>query len=340
MNQNKLTFDTENLGVDWVGFNIEGSIDLEPIANYLFELLGFNSTITKKINGKWKSESLNYDKLNKFQVSFRQYDYNPEFKSYWVGTKVYFSGNNAAHFYKSIKIQPLNLDIFDFQRTSLARFDINYLTELKTTNQTESIKTFMTKSCQKTYAKSKRRKAAWNINRKGLLLTIGSRSSSNYYRVYQSNNGLKFELEIKNKGIRSFQDLLFSYRIEEFEDRLAKYFYYQSFELLNLDTNYTNWLIHRFRTLYPKQRHSCLMTSYLKKYSQRDFKDQEKIFNLFRILSFLKNKKSFVETSDYKILAGQVYYSFTFPLIEFIRYIGMNSKSHSQSTKVLNILTT
>jgi hypothetical protein len=82
------------------------------------------------------------------------------------------------------------------------------------------------------------------------------------------------------------------------------------------------------------------MTSYLKKYSQRDFKDQEKIFNLFRILSFLKNKKSFVETSDYKILAGQVYYSFTFPLIEFIRYIGMNPKSHSQRTKVLNILTT
>lgn len=50
MNQNKLTFDIENLVVDWVGFNIEGSIDLEPIVNYLFELLRFNSTITKKIN--------------------------------------------------------------------------------------------------------------------------------------------------------------------------------------------------------------------------------------------------------------------------------------------------
>jgi hypothetical protein len=49
MNQNKLTFDTENLAVDWVGFNIEGSIDIEPIANYLFELLGFNSTIMQKI---------------------------------------------------------------------------------------------------------------------------------------------------------------------------------------------------------------------------------------------------------------------------------------------------
>jgi hypothetical protein len=198
----------------------------------------------------------------------------------------------------------------------------------------------MKKCCQKTYAKSKRRKAESNINRKGLLLTIGSRSSSNYYRVYQKNNGLEFELEIKNKVIKSFQDLLFSDQIQEFEDRLAKHFYYQSFELLNLDTKYTNWLIHRFRILYPNQSHSSLMTSYLKEYSQRDFKDQEKIFNLFRILSFLKNQKSLLETSDYKILAGQAYYLVTFPLMEFIRYIGLNPKSHSQRTKVLNILTT
>ena len=110
--------------------------------------------------------------------------------------------------------------------------------------------------------------------------------------------------------------------------------------MVNLDIKYTNWLIHQLRTLYIKQRHSCLIISYLKKYSQRDFKDQEKIFNLSQILSFLKNKKSFVETSDYKILAGQVYYSFTFPLVEFIRYIDMNPKSHYQRTKVLNVLTT
>jgi hypothetical protein len=84
----------------------------------------------------------------------------------------------------------------------------------------ESRKTFLKKSFQKTYAKSKRRKADWNINRKGLLLRINSRSSFNHYRVYQNNNGLKLE------------------------DKLPKHFYYQSFELLNLDNEYTNWLIH------------------------------------------------------------------------------------------------
>jgi hypothetical protein len=71
------------------------------------------------------------------------------------------------------------------------------------------------------------------------------------------------------------------------------------------------------------------MTSYLKKYFQRNLKDQEKIFNLFRILSVLKNKKSFLETSNYKILAGQVCDSATFPIIDFIRYIGINPRTHS-----------
>jgi hypothetical protein len=44
---------------------------------------------------------------------------------------------------------------------------------------------------------------------------------------------------------------------------------YQSFELLNLDICYTNWLIHRFRILYPKDNHSNLIISSLTKYSQR-----------------------------------------------------------------------
>ena len=57
--------------------------------------------------------------------------------------------------------------------------------------------------------------------------------------------------------------------MEEFKDRFGKNFYYQSFELLNLDICYTNWLIHRFRILYPKDNHSNLMISSLKKYSQR-----------------------------------------------------------------------
>jgi hypothetical protein len=67
----KLNFESENLLVDWIGFNIQGLIDrkqVKQIANYLFRAFGFNSTIIKSINGKWRSESLNYDRQNQFQL--------------------------------------------------------------------------------------------------------------------------------------------------------------------------------------------------------------------------------------------------------------------------------
>ena len=98
MNANKLSFESENLVVDWIGFNITGLMDPEPIANYLSDSFDFNSIIVKKFNNKWKSEFLNYNSQNLFQVSFRQHEYNPESKSFWVD----FSGNNAAQIYKII----------------------------------------------------------------------------------------------------------------------------------------------------------------------------------------------------------------------------------------------
>jgi len=52
MNQNKLTFESENLVVDWISFNIQGLIDPKLIANYLFQNFGFNSIIIVGLDGK------------------------------------------------------------------------------------------------------------------------------------------------------------------------------------------------------------------------------------------------------------------------------------------------
>ena len=43
----------------------------------------------------------------------------------------------------------------------------------------------MENSCEKVNAKSKRKKASWKRTSRGLILRIGNRSNSNYYRVYQ-----------------------------------------------------------------------------------------------------------------------------------------------------------
>jgi hypothetical protein len=77
---------------------------------------------------------------------------------------------------------------------------------------------------QKYPAKSKRRKAKWGLESNGLVLRIGNRSSSNYYRLYQKQNGLQFELELKNQLVKSFQKLLMDNSIQEFEHNLSKIF--------------------------------------------------------------------------------------------------------------------
>ena len=51
---NKLTFQSENLVIDYISFNIPGSDNTESIAKYLFEKFNFNSTFVKGQNGTSK----------------------------------------------------------------------------------------------------------------------------------------------------------------------------------------------------------------------------------------------------------------------------------------------
>ena len=76
MNQNKSTFESENLVVDWIGFNIQGLVDgkqVKEIAKSLFQNFGFNSTLAAGSDGK--EEILFNDSKNKYQVFFRIYKY-------------------------------------------------------------------------------------------------------------------------------------------------------------------------------------------------------------------------------------------------------------------------
>ena len=52
MKENKLSFEFKGLTVDWISLSIKGSLNVKPIADYLFQILGFNSTIGKRIEGK------------------------------------------------------------------------------------------------------------------------------------------------------------------------------------------------------------------------------------------------------------------------------------------------
>lgn len=195
MHQNKLTFQSEDLVVDYISFNITGSINTESITKYLFEKLNFNSTFAKWHNGTAKSWF--YLAKNQHQVSFRQLEYDPLFKSFWEGTIIHFSGSNAAQFYKIIQAQKFDWNILKSKDVSLGRIDLYYFRESQLTDQKDQLEKFFTNIMAKTANQRKKTSLKYDPGIKNYILRIGNRKSSNFYRIYQTKDGLRFELEIK-----------------------------------------------------------------------------------------------------------------------------------------------
>ena len=245
MSIDKLNFKSENLTVDWIGFNIQGLVNIKQvkqIAEYLLLNFGFNSTFAIGPNGK--QETLFFNSKNKYQVYFRVYRYSD---IYWDGLKIDFSGNNAAQVYQFIQEQKLDWNIFQLSNLSLSRFDLFYFREIKSNHKKRQLKTFITDIIAKRDNKYKKSNLNYERDTKGYILRIGNRKSSNFYRIYQTKNGLRFELEIKKNQIKQVTNLLVCYDIKQFEETLTKHFYTHSKKLLIFDDCYMDWLIKYFQ---------------------------------------------------------------------------------------------
>lgn len=336
MNKNKLTFESENLVVDYISFNIQGLVDrkqVERIAKHFFQILGFNSTFAKGSNGK--EEDLFFDYHNQHRVSFRYYLYASEYTTYWSGTKVDFYGKNAAQFYKIIKQQKFDWNLFDLKNIKLGRFDYYYFRPITEAHTDEKLRHFMQSSCNKILTSYKRRKAICGREETGYVTRIGSRTSSNYYRIYQTKQGVKFELELKNPLIKSFQSFLFNDQIEIFEQKLALHFYKLSINQTQLDSCYTDWLVSWVRQISKKPEHNILETTYLENNRLLSFDKRELIYNLFRVLSFLQSYRG----RDQPIMInGDSYSTISFPLADLVDHLYMDQKNKRHTKKVSKIL--
>jgi len=112
-----LNFDSENLALDWISFNLEGLINPRVIADRLSKHFTPHVLID---DVPW----IGYHGLNKkYKVFIRQYSGS---KGYWVGAKVIFSGKNASYFYELIKTKKINWNLlkFDQHTLSLSRIDL------------------------------------------------------------------------------------------------------------------------------------------------------------------------------------------------------------------------
>lgn len=311
--------------------NITGLLDPDPIASYLLQF-GFNSNLKETSSEKEKFEVLFHNSQNQYQIVFVS-----QSQKFWTGFTVSFSGKNATYFYSLVKNQTIDLAIFDFSRINFGRLDICYCRKTKAIDQWKYLQSFLEESKQKYLSSVHTKYAKLDYNSKGFILRLGNRKSSNYYRVYQKNLGLQFELELKKAALKPLQQIFFEGRIQEFEERIAKYFYQQSHKVLALDFSYTDWLITRLRQLKLFQlpgSQICLVTDYLKTNTLENLNQKESFFRILQFLSFIRTI-----TNSTSIDAGnQIYYVVQFHLSQFLEFIYLDTTSSYQRKKILGFL--
>jgi hypothetical protein len=249
INKMKFTFDSEKLVVDWISFkfqSLEKKTQIQ-IANYLFKI-GFNCYQESGKLVKPIKEPLLVNSKNKFEVIFVKEG------PYWEGTILQFSGINAAFFYILIKQKLIYWELFS--SATLGRFDL-YYSRTKKIEDKISVRDFL-QNCQK---KLKQKNVGLEKNRKGWILKVGSRRSNNYSRIYETQNSLKFEHEMKGKIIQQYYLLLVENDLEEFEQKLSSHFLICFGKLLPLNYSYLDWLVIKLCPIAKQPSLQCCLNS-------------------------------------------------------------------------------
>lgn len=173
-----LNFQSENLVVDWISFNIQGLTDPRRIANGLSK----HFTPNVLMNGEPIIGYHNFKK--KYKVSIRQYTRS---KGYWVGTQIIFSGKDAAHFYKLIKTQQFDWKILmiDQHNLSLGRIDLCFSRPNDLNHTIKSFDGFLVDSRTQIQNHTTTRQIRLQDFPDGKILKVNRRNNSLHYRVYQ-----------------------------------------------------------------------------------------------------------------------------------------------------------
>ena len=228
---------------------------------------------------------------------------------YWNETVISFFVENATYFYKLIQQKSINFSVFP--SIHLGRLDLHYFRKAKPTDDI-SLNDFF-KSCFQKISQKKRRQ----ISVQGPIFTIRNRKSSNYFRVYQKNNGLEFELEIKKTPLKSFQELLFSWQIQQFKAERSHYFFKSFANIFPISYCLMDWLA---ATLRPKITHSNLVNPLRSEYIQLDnlmsVAEKKHFFLLLQLLFFLQSLNASEE-----FIRDQSYFVITCRVQEFLKFI-------------------
>ena len=145
---------------------------------------------------------------------------------------------------------------------------------------------------------------------------------------------MKFELELKNQLVKSFQIFLFNNQIEIFEHKLALHFYKLSTNQIELNSCYTDWVVTWIREVSEKPGQDVLKTTYLETKTVNSFDEMQLIYNLFRVLSFIQSYK---RKREKIIINGDPYSTISFPLSDLVTHLHMDKKNKQHTKRVCKI---
>ena len=83
---------------------------------------------------------------------------------------------------------------------------------------------------------------------------MNRRNNSVHYRVYQKDQGVRFEIELKHRKTKLIQDYLFSNQFDTFEHQLVIQYFKYSAQILCLNSPYTDWIVDFQRRRHPMVR--------------------------------------------------------------------------------------
>lgn len=243
MNQNKLSFRSENLVVDYFEFKFDVLAEQikQKIVLSFFEL-GFNSF---DIDKKYRDPIQTYIKTN--SKNQHQIQFVVNLSSYWKGVCVAFPGKSAAFFYQLAKEKKIDWTLFD--SAPINRFDLNYLRPIHPSQEREVVN-FFKQSEETIHSKGINAHIISTTN--NLSLKIASKRSNRSAKIYdvdRQGKFLKFEMEIRRKLIANYKSDLLSNHFEKLEDSLIREFLNYFWKLLPLQSKYTDWLSQKVRPI-------------------------------------------------------------------------------------------
>jgi hypothetical protein len=304
---NLTNFDSENLKVDWISLNLKGLVDTSIIASRLSKYFTPHVLIDDV-------PSIGFHGLKKkYKVSIRQYTGS---KGYWVGTKIIFSGKGAAYFYKLIQTQRFDWDLlkFDKHSLSLGRIDLCFSRLNDWSHTSKLFDAFLVDSRSQIQNHTNTKYIKLQDFPDVKMLKVNRRNNSRHYRVYQKDESVRFELELKHRQTKLVEDYLFENQLDVFEHQLVIQYFQYSDQVLRSDYIYTDWVVD-----FQRRQHQLvnltsrlLVMSYLENQMIMNQVEEERLFHLLQLLSFLKSLNPLTDCKKHRI-KKQFYYGLKFP---------------------------